>query len=59
VCRIQAVFLHDLRHGRLQKHIPAETLKLVVPAHRPIKRLTLAHRPKQARLSVEDFLALP
>ncbi|GIV04255.1 MAG: hypothetical protein KatS3mg077_2129 [Candidatus Binatia bacterium] len=42
-------------HIRLQKHIPAETLKLVVPAHRPIKRSTLSHILKQARLTVEQF----
>jgi predicted RNA binding protein YcfA (HicA-like mRNA interferase family) len=42
-------------HIRLQKHTPNETLKLVVPAHRPIKRSTLSHILKQARLEVEDF----
>ena len=42
-------------HIRLQKHIPTETLKLVVPAHRPIKRSTLAHILKQARLTTEEF----
>lgn len=42
-------------HIRLQKHTPTETLKLVVPAHRPIKRSTLAHILKQARLTVEQF----
>ena len=45
------------RHIRLQKHTPSETLKLTVPAHRPIKRSTLAHILKQARISVDDFLA--
>jgi predicted RNA binding protein YcfA (HicA-like mRNA interferase family) len=45
-------------HIRLQKHTLNETLKLVVPAHRPIKRSTLAHILKQAQLSVEEFLAL-
>ena len=45
-------------HIRLQKHTPRETLKLIVPAHRPIKRSTLAHILKQARLSVEEFNAL-
>jgi hypothetical protein len=29
-----------------------------VPAHRPIKRSTLAHILKQARLSVDDFTVL-
>ena len=42
-------------HIRLQKHTPNETLKLVVPAHRPIKRSTLSHILKQARLAVEHF----
>ncbi len=45
-------------HVRLQKHTPQDTLKLVVPAHRPIKRSTLAHILKQAQLSVDDFLSL-
>lgn len=30
-------------HIRLQKRILDETLKLTVPAHRPIKRSTLSH----------------
>jgi predicted RNA binding protein YcfA (HicA-like mRNA interferase family) len=42
-------------HIRLQKHTSVETLKLVVPAHRPIKRSTLAHILKQARLTGEAF----
>ena len=42
-------------HVRLQKHTPDETLKLIVPAHRPIKRSTLSHILKQARLSVDEF----
>ena len=42
-------------HIRLQKRLPAEVLKVTVPAHRPIKRSTLAHILKQARLSVEQF----
>jgi predicted RNA binding protein YcfA (HicA-like mRNA interferase family) len=45
-------------HIRLQKHTPGETFKLIVPAHRPIKRSTLAHILKQARLSVDEFNAL-
>lgn len=45
-------------HIRLQKHTAEETLKLTVPAHRPIKRSTLSHILKQARLSVEKFLEL-
>ena len=42
-------------HIRLQKRTRTETLKLTVPAHRPIKRSTLAHILKQARLTVERF----
>lgn len=45
-------------HIRLQKHTPDKTLKLTVPAHRPIKRSTLAHILKQANLSVETFIEL-
>lgn len=45
-------------HIRLQKHLAQETLKLTIPAHRPIKRSTLAHVLKQARLAIEDFLEL-
>ena len=45
-------------HIRLQKRTPVETLKLVVPAHRPIKRSTLAHILKQARLTAEQFREL-
>ncbi len=40
---------------RLQKRLPDETLKLTVPAHKPIKRSTLSHILKQARLSIQDF----
>jgi predicted RNA binding protein YcfA (HicA-like mRNA interferase family) len=45
-------------HIRLQKHTAAETLKLIVPAHRPLKRSTLAHILKQARISVDRFIEL-
>ena len=45
-------------HVRLQKHTPSEVLKLTVPAHRPIKRSTLSHIIKQARLTVDEFLEL-
>ena len=45
-------------HIRLQKHTPADTLKVTVPAHRPIKRSTLSHLLKHARLSIEEFNAL-
>jgi len=45
-------------HIRLQKHTATETLKLTVPGHRPIKRTTLSHILKQARLSIEEFNSL-
>ena len=45
-------------HLRLQKRLPTETLKLTVPAHRPVKRSTLSHILKAARLSVDEFLEL-
>ena len=45
-------------HVRLLKHTPAETLKLTIPAHRPVKRSTLSHILKQAKLSVDAFVAL-
>lgn len=46
-------------HVRLQKRIGNELLKITVPAHRPVKRSTLAHILKQARLNVDEFLNLP
>lgn len=45
-------------HIRLQKRVGDELLKLTVPAHRPVKRSTLAHLLKQARLEVDKFLDL-
>ncbi len=45
-------------HVRLQKHTSSDTLKLTVPAHRPVKRSTLAHILKQAGITVDEFLKL-
>lgn len=45
-------------HIRLEKELSDETLKVTVPAHRPVKRSTLSHILKQARISVDDFLNL-
>ena len=45
-------------HIRLQKRTADETLKIIVPAHRPIKRSTLSHILKQARLDLDAFLEL-
>ncbi|MBZ0203302.1 MAG: type II toxin-antitoxin system HicA family toxin [Ignavibacteria bacterium] len=45
-------------HIRLQKRTEVEVLKLTVPAHKPVKRSTLAHILKQARIELEKFLEL-
>lgn len=45
-------------HIRLEKELPDETLKITVPAHRPVKRSTLARILKQAHTTVDDFLKL-
>ena len=45
-------------HVRLQKHTSSETLKLTLPAHRPVKRSTLSHILKQAKLTVDEFIRL-
>lgn len=45
-------------HIRLQKHTLNETLKITVPAHRPVKRSTLAHILKQARIKLDRFIDL-
>jgi predicted RNA binding protein YcfA (HicA-like mRNA interferase family) len=45
-------------HIRLQKNLRDEVLKITVPAHRPIKRSTLSHILKQARLPLDRFIDL-
>ncbi len=45
-------------HIRLHKHIGNEVLKLTVPAHKSVKRSTLSHIIKQAKLTAEDFIKL-
>jgi predicted RNA binding protein YcfA (HicA-like mRNA interferase family) len=45
-------------HIRLQKRVGDELLKVTVSAHRPVKRSTLSHILKQARLDVDEFLEL-
>ena len=45
-------------HIRLSKFAEGRLRKLTVPAHRPVKRTTLAKIIKQANLSVEEFLGL-
>ncbi len=45
-------------HIRLQKETQEGTLKITIPAHRPIKRSTLSHIIKQAQLTVDQFMNL-
>jgi predicted RNA binding protein YcfA (HicA-like mRNA interferase family) len=45
-------------HIRLQKRVDERTLKLTVPAHRQVKRLTLSHILKHAEIDVARFLSL-
>ena len=45
-------------HIRIQKRCKEETLKITVPAHIPIKRSTLSHIIKQARITLKEFLKL-
>ncbi len=45
-------------HIRLHKRTATETLKIIIPAHRPIKRSTFSHILEQARLSVDEFKKL-
>lgn len=42
-------------HIKLRKQTSEETLKLIIPAHKPIKRSTLAHVLKQTDLTVEEL----
>jgi predicted RNA binding protein YcfA (HicA-like mRNA interferase family) len=45
-------------HIRLEKKMLDETLKITVPAHRPVKRSTLAMILKQSRTDLDRFLDL-
>jgi len=45
-------------HIRMEKRLAEETLKITVPAHEPIKRSTLSHLLKEARIQVVQLLAL-
>jgi len=45
-------------HIGLQNRVDPEIFKLTVPAHRPVKRSTLAHILKQAHIDVDKFLEL-
>ena len=45
-------------HIRLHKHTVDEMLKITIPAHKPIKRSTLSHILKQARITAERLKEL-
>ena len=45
-------------HIRLSKFAEGRLRQLTVPAHRPVKRSTLAKIIKQAGLTLEEFLSL-
>lgn len=45
-------------HIRLHRQTSEGVRKLTVPAHKPIKRSTLAKILADAEISVDDFLAL-
>jgi len=45
-------------HIKIQKHIGNELLKVIVPAHRPVKRSTLAKILKQTHIDIDEFLEL-
>jgi predicted RNA binding protein YcfA (HicA-like mRNA interferase family) len=45
-------------HIRLEKKLAEETLKITVPAHKPVKRSTLAKILKQAKIDLDYFLEL-
>lgn len=45
-------------HIRLSKVAEGRVRKLTVPAHRPVKRSTLAKIIKQANLTIDEFLRL-
>ena len=45
-------------HIRLQKRVGDDVFKVTVPAHRPVKRSTLAQILKQAHVDVDEFLEL-
>ena len=44
-------------HIRMQKRVEGETIKITIPAHKPIKRSTLSNILKSANLSLEEFLS--
>jgi predicted RNA binding protein YcfA (HicA-like mRNA interferase family) len=44
-------------HIRLERSAESGTLKVTIPAHKPIKRSTLAKLLKDAEFNLEEFLS--
>ena len=44
-------------HIRLERQLRDRTIRITVPAHRPVKRSTLSRILKQAEIALEIFLA--
>ncbi|MHB1703256.1 MAG: type II toxin-antitoxin system HicA family toxin [bacterium] len=42
----------------MEKRLGNEIIKITVPTHKPIKRSTLSHILKQAKIKAEDFMLL-
>lgn len=45
-------------HIRMERQLGEKRIIVIVPAHIPIKRFTLAHILKDAQISLEEFLDL-
>ncbi|UZX16158.1 type II toxin-antitoxin system HicA family toxin [Thermus sp. PS18] len=45
-------------HIRMERQLGEKRIIVIVPAHIPIKRSTLAHILKNAQISLEEFLDL-
>ena len=45
-------------HVKLEKTVDSERLRIIVPAHKPVKKSTLAHILKHARIGVDRFVEL-
>lgn len=43
-------------HIRMEKRLHDRTLRITVPAHKPLKRSTLSRILKQAQVTLEEFL---
>ncbi|RLG22180.1 hypothetical protein DRN77_06425 [Methanosarcinales archaeon] len=43
-------------HIQMQKHLRNEVLRITIPAHKPVKRSTLSHILKQARIDVDECI---